>query len=136
MRLLSLCRHICPAYQPESGDMTTIREMQKRSWVVSQSKGWHDPIERDGVVRDASAAERIALIHSEASEALEALREEQELVWYDEGGKPEGVGIELADVVIRVGDLCEILGVDLESCIEIKSQYNEGRSMRHGGKIL
>lgn len=116
--------------------MTSIREMQRQSWLISQQHGWHEPQMREGVLRDASVGERLALVHSEISEALEAVRDGQPFVWTDENGKPEGIGIELADAVIRIGDLCEILGVDLESCIEIKAAYNVGRPFRHGNKAL
>lgn len=114
----------------------TIRQMQRQSWLISDQHGWHEPQLRDGVMRDASVGERLALVHSEVSEALEAHRDGTELVYKDEKGKPEGIGIELADAVIRIGDLCEILGVDLESCIEIKAEFNKGRPFRHGGKAL
>lgn len=109
--------------------------MQKQSWLISDQHGWHEPQEHNGIVRDASTSERLCLIHSEVSEALESVRKNEDLIWFD-GDKPEGIGIELADVVIRVGDLCEILGIDLEKCIEIKSTYNTGRPFRHGGKVL
>lgn len=118
--------------------MTTIREMQRESWEISEASGWHKPTDRDGTghLRDASPAERIALIHSEASEVLEELRmPDRDHVYYKDG-KPEGAGIELADVVIRVGDMCEILGIDLQECIEIKAKYNRTREYRHGGKLL
>lgn len=45
----------------------TIKELQKECFAIAGSKGWHD--------KPRSFAEVIALIHSEASEALEAYRE-------------------------------------------------------------
>ena len=37
-----------------------------------------------------------------------------------------------ADVVIRVLDLCEALGIDLERAMVLKTAYNEGRPHKHG----
>lgn len=93
----------------------------------------------------------IALIHSELSEALEEMRAGNRIrpgspvpmIYYSGGGyvataptkcctKPEGVAIELADAVIRIADLCGHLGVDLDSAIALKMEYNEGRPFKHG----
>lgn len=93
----------------------------------------------------------IALIHSELSEALEEMRAGNRIrpgnpvpmVYYSGGGyvatgptkacvKPEGVAIELADAVIRIADLCGHMGIDLESAITLKMEYNEGRQFKHG----
>jgi len=41
---------------------------------------------------------------------------------------------ELADVVIRVMDMCEAYGINLESEIEKKHKINKGRPYRHGNK--
>ena len=49
--------------------------------------------------------------------------------------KPEGVPIELADLIIRVLDTCEQYGIDIEAAIEMKIKYNETREYRHGGKL-
>lgn len=49
--------------------------------------------------------------------------------------KPEGMGSELADIVIRVCDLAEDLGIDLADEIKRKMRYNETRAHRHGGKL-
>mgnify|MGYP000963931873 CR=1 FL=1 len=49
-------------------------------------------------------------------------------------GKMEGIPSELADVVIRVMDMCEHYGIDLEAAIAEKHAYNLTRPYRHGGK--
>ena len=79
---------------------------------------------------------KIALVHSELSEALEVLRDVGRTdveVWYrEEDGKPEGFGMELADAVIRIGDMAAAAGVDLDRCIMEKMQFNTGRPFKHG----
>ena len=104
-------------------------------------------------------AELIALMHSELSEALEEYRDGRKL---DEVycychlafankevnptrthkcngckyGKPEGIPIELADVVIRIFDACGKYGIDLEKAIQLKMAYNKLRPYKHGGKKI
>jgi len=46
--------------------------------------------------------------------------------------KPEGELIELADVMIRIGDYCGSRGWDLNAAVELKMKYNSTRSIRHG----
>lgn len=48
--------------------------------------------------------------------------------------KPCGFPSELADIVIRVGDLAFRLGIDLEKAVEEKMKYNRTREFLHGGK--
>ncbi len=106
-------------------------------------KGWWELTIMEGGDGSALLApfnlpERIALIHSEASEALESYRRDEPLVWFrvkeDGTQKPEGLAIELADVVIRVADLCGAMNIDLDKAILLKSAYNETRSFRHDNK--
>ena len=44
--------------------------------------------------------------------------------------------MELADCVIRIADMAELLGIDLEGCIRVKMEYNKTRPHRHGGKAI
>lgn len=53
---------------------------------------------------DRPLGETFALIHSELSEALEEYRAGRPNVWYGEGGKPEGICVELIDAAIRMMD--------------------------------
>jgi NTP pyrophosphatase (non-canonical NTP hydrolase) len=78
--------------------------------------------------------EQVALIHSEASEALEAWRNKEPLCWTDENGKPQGVGSEYADIVIRVLHYCSLLGINLDTELKKKMDYNDTRAYRHGNK--
>lgn len=100
----------------------------------AKRKGWWEP-GPDGAA--PNIPEKLALIHSEISEALEdyrAGRMETTFSGDSDVRKPEGFAVELADAVIRIADLCGYLGIDLENAIELKSRYNELRSYRHGGK--
>lgn len=53
-------------------------------------------------------------------------------VFYDEKGKPDGVPIELADILIRVVSMCAKYGIDLEAAIITKLNYNWTRPVNHG----
>lgn len=105
-------------------------EMQKKAYETACLKGWHD--------KPVTFGEMIALVHSELSEALEEHRAGRKTneTYYREDGKPEGIPSELADVVIRLLDICGYLNIDLEAAIIEKMQFNEGRPYRHGGKKL
>jgi NTP pyrophosphatase (non-canonical NTP hydrolase) len=108
----------------------TITELVKHAHQTAKDKGWHFPL--------PSFAGQIALCHSELSEALEAYRDGLPVykVVYGDGKKPEGVPIELADVVIRIADMCGYYGIDLEQAIKEKMEYNRGRPYRHGNKVI
>jgi NTP pyrophosphatase (non-canonical NTP hydrolase) len=119
----------------ERGVGKLLREMQAEIVAVCQDRGWYD--------QPVSFGEAMALLHSEVSEALEAWR-----LWGlgdgtagsaitpggDQGAKPEGVGSEFADVLIRLLDDCARFGIDLDAEYERKLAYNRTRPYRHGGK--
>lgn len=87
-----------------------------------------------------SFGEECALFHSEISEALEEYRAGHPLgaIYYSGKGveKPEGVPIELADVIIRIAAFCGNCEISLADAIARKCRYNMTRPPRHGGKII
>lgn len=107
-----------------------IQTLQYKSWEHSEGHGFHE-----GETADGSFATKCMLIVSEVAEAMEEHRAGKGFTNYfneDKPGKPEGVPAELADIVIRVADLAEICGIDLEAAITEKMGYNSTRPYKHG----
>ena len=77
---------------------------------------------------------KVALIHSEVSEVLEALRHHNPPSEH----VPEisAVAEELADIIIRVGDLAQRMGIDLDEAVELKMAFNSTRPIMHGNKAF
>lgn len=112
----------------ESNQLVTITHIMKEAHATAVSKGWWD--------EERNFAEQVALQHSELSEVLEEWRDGRNFtdVYYDEKGKPCGIPIEYADLLIRVFDTCQHYGVDLEAALQAKMAYNKTRPHKHGGK--
>ena len=120
--------------------MGQIRDLQTQIHEMAKTKGWWDKLD-DYKERGEEAVlmtAKIGLIACEAAEAIEEIRDDRIATWYNEEpgkeGKPEGAGMELADVVIRAMDTCGAMDLDLEALILEKIEYNMGRPWRHGGK--
>lgn len=115
-----------------------IKDWQKEVFANAVAHGFHlkaDGTEYDHHDPDRIAA-RLALIHSEVSEGLEEVRGQNPYYYEDGHGKPEGLASELADACIRIFDLAESVGIDLEHAITAKHEYNKTRPYKHGNKAL
>ena len=133
----------------------TIKELSKKIHENAKSKGFYDLTNKliDFVknepellqhVRNLEAICRIALIQTELSEAIEAIR----------NNKYSGILLplhldskifekqikdthqdEISDTFIRLLDYCEYANINLVKHTEYKMHYNKSRSKLHGKKI-
>lgn len=132
-----------------------INELAKEVHENAVAHGWWE--------KPPTLPEALCLIHAELSEDLEEYREGNPLIYgtcalaaedckfsgvcdrvgrpgegegIDGPCKPEGIAVELADVILRTLDLMAALGVDVDAVVMAKHKYNLGREYRHGGKAL
>jgi len=98
----------------------TFRLLGRECYNIAESRGFW----RDG---QGNPGSKIALMHSELSEALEAIRK---------GGPIGAVAEEFADTVIRIMDFCYSQGYDLGGAIVTKIDTNRKRPYMHGGKAF
>ena len=80
---------------------------------------------------DRNKGELLALIHSEISEALEALRKNDRQL-SSEPWRKNTFEDEISDAIIRICDLAEYENIDLEWQLEKKLEYNKHRKIKHG----
>lgn len=111
----------------------TVAELQRESYETATAKGWHDEDETPPAPIRVIAW--MGLVCSEAAEAIEDARKGRMSTTIREDGKPEGLGSELADIIIRVCDSAGALGIDMEAELRAKLAFNRTRSHKHGGKL-
>lgn len=118
---------------------------------------YFDDEEREAVI-EAFMSQKIMLIVSEISEALESLRKqdradfpkfissiaglnpdnEDDVLMFKkqfEGQVKDSFEDEMADTIIRIFDLCGKFGIDIENHILYKQKYNETREKKHGKRF-
>lgn len=122
----------------------SINKLAEAAYKNAVDKGFYEN-------KAFNLAEKLLLIHSEVSEALEADRRGSyirrvvviELLQikddkdFEEAFKVQAkdtFGDELADIMIRVMDLATHKGIDLESYIQAKMRYNSLRPYKHNKK--
>ncbi len=99
-----------------------LDDLQHMIHQTAKDKGWWDEPREAGTC--------IALMHSELSEALEALRQ----------GNPDdehcpafsSVEVELSDAIIRILDFAEYHNYDIAGAMFAKMEYNTTRDHKHG----
>ena len=120
-----------------------IKELVKEAHQTAKEKGFWD--------EKRNNSELLMLIVTELGEACEALRKNHrqtctKTVEYGEGvyeekdvpsleeatWKKNTFEDEIADVFIRLGDLCAGLDIDIEWHIKKKMEYNRNRPYKHG----
>lgn len=149
------------------GEMRALRDIQSTVGRANADKGFHEEgddlrsrrggTDVPGYLRNYYTS-RLALIVTEAAEAIEELRNgravDETYYLYGDGTeaeargnrpasvdpldkprKPEGVPSELADIVIRAFDFADEAGIDLAAIIDEKIAYNATRARMHGRKF-
>lgn len=105
--------------------MLTIKQLCRESHSTAKAKGFWD--------KERNKGELIALMHSELSEMLEAIRHGNSVSEHISTLSSEAE--EAADLAIRLGDYCEGNKIDLEKAIKLKMKFNKNRERLHGKKF-
>lgn len=127
-----------------SNDMRqTLNDLAKQIHASNVEKGFYQD--------EKNIGEMLCLMHSEISEALEADRNnkvasnatinrvvnEDDKYYFQNEYKALIKGSfeeEMADIIIRVLDMCAFKGIDIDAHVAAKMRYNSLREFMHGKK--
>jgi hypothetical protein len=143
LRFLDNWQKIVHARNVEKGFYDYEQDIQAAEYALTE---WHpdDTVAEDAILalrrivadyKKAMRERKLLLIIGELCEAHEELRaghQPHEIYHNGDNPKPEGYGIEMADAAIRTLDLMEADGLDLNSLMEAKHDYNGTRPYKHG----
>ena len=135
------CEGVGERYTDENGDIVRPINAQYKSECLTCNETGKNPNKNIG--------ELLMLVVSELGEALEAHRKNRftKVKWlegYEKDLKTSDFPLvfersikdtfedEIADVFIRLFDLCGYLGIDIEKYIKAKMAYNKTRPKKHG----
>lgn len=112
-----------------SRDMRDMNLNSLREWVgnAMSEKGFHDGRSMCG--RDDTLV-RLCLIHTEVSEAVQVVKRHG--VEPDQHASRAMFEEEVADIFIRLFDLCWCVGVDIEVAVVAKMAKNMARPHKYG----
>ena len=117
----------------EIAELKDDREKSCKKFFDLLASQIHENAVSKGFWDNPNIGEKLALIHAEVSELLEALRDQNETskkiagYWtYEE---------EAADILIRLFDFCNHTGIRLYDAMIEKMEYNKTRQHMHGKKF-
>lgn len=105
--------------------MNAVRALQGMCHNQSYTTGWWKDAFGDELIPDEAFPTKLALIHSELSEALEAHRKDDN---DDKVPWRKGAEVELADALFRIFDLAHAMDYDLIAALSDKFAYNATRA--------
>ena len=112
--------------QAQSASLGSLQAFQHLCHGAAVDGGWwNDPAWRNPDSKVHFIAAKLALVHSEVSEALEAFRKDEM-----DRHLPDrtGMEVEMADAVIRILDLAGALHLDVFGAAMEKIRYNATRT--------
>lgn len=136
--------HLHPGDQVLLDFVASFRRTQDWAHGVNCANGFWDELEllkhaveqsvpslKSKILREIVLG-RLALIHSEPSEAVEAVRKQNPGLW--PSTEKDSMASELAGTIVRCMDLAAWLGLPLAEAIVAEVNRNSKRGYMHGGK--
>ena len=114
------------SFAPSVAPVDTLVGLGAKVGAVNRANGWRTHVTPDAAwnANPYYVPAVLMLIVSEAAEALEAYRKDDRANFNEE----------VADILIRVLDLADLLDIDLDDETYRKLSKNAARGYRHGGK--
>lgn len=112
-----------------------LKVLQDAAYETAKSKGWWPQDDQTDLHKG------LLRMHGELSEAMEELsraKDPRSIYYVDSAdmpfGKPCGVAVELADVLLIMLGYCARFEIPLSEALMEKMVYNQCRPHKHGGK--